>query len=247
MPKSYAVREAVYDEIADWYDDHVRSTSLIDDLLLPDLFDLLGNIQTLRICDLACGQGHLARKLARRGAKVVGVDLSVKLLALAGGYETQNPVGVTYILDNAETLSSLAGETFDGVVCHLALMDIENLSATFQVIWRILRPAGWFAFSITHPCFQAPHAAWITQPDGSASREISHYFEEGFWRSRAPQGVRGQVGAYHRRLSTYFNTLAQTGFRLEKMIEPRAPGRVATRIPGYATVPAFLLVRCKKV
>jgi ubiquinone/menaquinone biosynthesis C-methylase UbiE len=49
-----------YDQIAQCYDESIRSSSLIHELLGPGLFDLFGNIEGQHICDLACGQGPTA-------------------------------------------------------------------------------------------------------------------------------------------------------------------------------------------
>ena len=72
---------AAYDEIAEWYDEQVRGGGLLHDLVLPALFELAGDVAGQRVCDLACGQGVVARQLAARGAVVTGVDLSARLLA----------------------------------------------------------------------------------------------------------------------------------------------------------------------
>jgi len=224
----------------------VRSTSFAGDLVLSHLFTLLGDVDGQHICDLACGQGRLARALAQRGAHVVGVDISSELIAIAQRDEAADPIGITYLVDNAETLTSLGDHQFDGAVCNLALMDITDLTALYQAVWNILRPAGWFLFSITHPCFESPHAQWNTASDGTISRETLTYFVEGFWRSSYAQGVRGQVGAYHRMLSTYLNTLSQVGFVLDRISEPQATDMDVVAVPGYRVVPAFMLVRCIK-
>jgi hypothetical protein len=128
----------------------------------------------------------------------------------------------------------------------MALMDIPDLAATYQAIHRVLRAGGWFVFSITHPCFQSPHAQWIPSDDGTVSRRIVTYFEEGFWRSGNPDGVRGKVGAYHRTLSSYLNELLRTGFDLARIVEPRGAGPILDRVPGYAVAPAFMMIRCQK-
>lgn len=235
-----------YDSIAAWYDALVRAGSPADQVVVPPLFELIGNIQGQRICDLGCGSGRIAQALAGQGAEVIGVDLSAELLTIARRDEAAEPSGVTYLRDNAETLATISDEAFDGVVCHLALMDMANLAATCQAVWRVLRAPGWFIFSITHPCFEAPHSTWTRSADGTTSREVRHYFEEGFWRSENIEGVRGQVGAYHRMLSTYLNRLIQAGFIIERIVEPCATGLAADRVPGYAIVPAFMLIRCKK-
>jgi SAM-dependent methyltransferase len=65
----------------------------------------------------------------------------------------------------------LATSAFDGVLCHLALMDIADLASCVAGIARILRPGGWFAFAITHPYFKAPATGEITDHvDGSVRR-----------------------------------------------------------------------------
>jgi ubiquinone/menaquinone biosynthesis C-methylase UbiE len=234
-----------YDAIAPWYDQMVHSNSLAGDEMLRHLLDLIGPIQGQQLCDLACGQGYVARALAQQGAHVTGIDLSSELIAIALRDEASDPLGITYLVDDATTLTTLTDACFDGVVCNLALMDIPDLEVTFRSVWRILRPAGWFVFAITHPCFAAPHAEWRTSPDGVISREIFTYLTEGFWRSTNPKGVRGQVGAYHRTLTTYLNTLIQTGFALERTAEPQARGSVP--VPGYRVIPPWLHVRCTKV
>lgn len=236
-----------YDQIAQWYDASVRSNTLIHDLVVPVLFELLGDIRGLHICDLACGQGIIARNLAQSGATVVGVDVSAKLLEIAQREETSIPLGIKYILDDAQILSTIEDTTFDGVLCNMALMDIPDIAAVFRSVQRTLRSHGRFVFSITHPCFLTPGSRWLDQEDGTKSRIVDSYFDEVFWRSDNPAGVRGQVGAYHRMLSTYVNALITAGLTLERMIEPRATGNIAEHLPGYREVPSAVVLLCRKV
>ena len=234
-----------YDYIAEWYDQSVRAGTLLHDIVEPILFDLVGDVRGLRICDLACGQGTTARKLAQRGANVVGVDVSAKLLAIAQREEQHEPRGITYIHDDAQTLTTLNDATFDGVLCNMALMDIPDMDAVFQQVCRILYPSGLFVCSITHPCFQTPKSQWITTEQGSVSRAVQDYFEEGFWRSDNVNGVRGQVGAYHRTLSTYINSLANARFMIERIVEPQVTGQLVERVPGYKEVPVAMMFACR--
>ena len=234
-----------YDEIADWYNQVMRSGSLLHDLVLPSLFELIGPVSGKRICDLGCGQGDVARELARRGAIVVGVDISSKMLEFARRSEETNPAGIEYVLDDAHTLARFDDASFNGVVCNFALMDIPDLAATLRAVRRIIRPNGWFVFSITHPCFQTPVSRWIITGEGAIAREVGEYFAEGYWRSDNAGGVRGKVGAYHRNLSTYVNGLSEAGLILDRMREPRAEGEVADRRPECHQMPVVLTVRCK--
>src|SRR5207244_9357187 len=101
---------------------------------------LMGEVAGQRICDLACGQGRVARHLADRGASIVGIDLSAKLLAIARRHEEAAPRGIEYLHADARNLGGVADGTFDGVVCFMALMDIADLNPTLRSVARILRP-----------------------------------------------------------------------------------------------------------
>lgn len=244
MVTQFGQQIAAYDAIADWYHETVQSDSLVGNLVLSALFRLLGDVAGQKACDLACGQGRVAFQLATMGANVVGVDISTALLAIANRFNAHPRV--QYLADDAHSLNKLGDEEYDAVVCNLALMDISDLGQVFQAVWRILRPKGRFVFSLTHPCFEAPHAHWLTGEDGHVSRVIKTYFEEGLWRSSNPHGVRGQVGAQHRMFSTYINALVDAGLIIAEIVEPQAADEVAELRPGYGVVPAFLLVKCLK-
>lgn len=240
--------QATYDNIAEWYDEQVRSGLLqpFHDLAIAALLELLGEVSGREVCDVACGQGIVARNLARRGARVTGVDISERLLEIARQEEAKTRLGVTYLHDDAHTLATLPDGGFDAVTCNLALMDIPDLDAVVGAVWRVLRPGGMFAFSITHPCIVPPGSYWTTAAEGGPGRHVRGYFTEGFAVPPHSPGVRGKVGTYHRTLSTYLNTLAAAGFTLERVAEPRATGVAAERQPGFAEVPMFLVARFVK-
>ena len=73
-------------------------------------------------------------------------------------------------------------------------------------------------------------------------RLVSNYFEEGFWRSDNPEGVRVKVGAYHWTLSTLMSGLVEAGLLLERLAEPIGAGP-----SGTGRVPSLLIARCRKL
>lgn len=234
--------EAPYDAIAGWYDELIRTTPLYRDLILPAMLELIGDVSGLDILDLACGQGFLTRELARLGATVTGADISTKMLEIARRYEDESPLGIRYVLDDAQVLGSFEDGIFDGVTCGMALMNVDDLDATARAVRRVLRPGGWFVASITHPCFQTPAADWVETPDGPA-RQVRGYFDERYWESDNPDGVRGKVGEHHRTLSTYINSFAAAGLLCKRISEPIATGQRAAEVPGNLEVPSILVVR----
>lgn len=233
-----------YNDIAEWYDSYLRENPIYREVVLPQLLELAGDVENQAVCDLACGQGWFARELARQGAQITGVDLADNLLTLARQYEKQEPQGIVYQQDDAQSAASLPDSNFDGIVCVLALMDIPDLQAVFQTARRILKPGGWLVFAITHPCFELPYARWMTTDDGQIVRTVRGYFNEGSWQSEQG-GVRSRVGAHHRMLSTYLNALAAANFTLERVVEPAAIGTRARQVPGNREVPSLLLIRAR--
>ena len=238
-----------YDEIAEWYDEAIREGALapFHAWILPITVDLAGGIKGCRVCDLACGQGVVARRLAERGARVLGIDVSGELLALARRYERNDPRGVEYERGDARTLDDVPDGVFDGVICNMSLMDIPDLDSTLGTVARVLRPGGWFVFSVVHPVCQTPGSPWWAwEGDAIVGVEVRDYFAEGYWRRGNPEGIRGKLGAHHRTMSTYVNGLARSGLCIERLLEPRATGGYADLAPVHRYVPVALVVRCEK-
>jgi ubiquinone/menaquinone biosynthesis C-methylase UbiE len=224
-----------WSDIAGWYDDLVTAGSGAHETALRSLLGVLPDLTGRAVLDLACGQGIVSRALAKAGvSRVVGVDSSEAMLDRARTHDV--PAVVTYALDDAQVLGTQPDEAFDGVTCQLALMDIPDLDATLAAVRRVLRPGGWFAFVIGHPCTLVPDAVRTQLPDGRPAMTVAGYFDERFWRSANPNGVR-RAGNHHRTLSTYLNALVRAGFRLDAVDEPRPSPLLATQQPAYAQVP----------
>lgn len=229
---------ARYDAIADFYDATVADDT--GDAGSAALLDLAGDVRGLQLADLACGQGRITRELARRGANVIGVDVSRGLLGKALAAERDRPFGVRYLHADVTQKTTLDGDVFDGVVCNYGLSDIDDLDGALGTVARLLKPARWFVFSILHPCFPG----WDDDAPSSWPDRYG-YFQEGWWQADNT-GFRGKVGGNHRTLSTYLNLLARHGLRLDVVVEPQPGADWAARKPGAAAVPVHLAARCIK-
>jgi ubiquinone/menaquinone biosynthesis C-methylase UbiE len=191
-----------WSDIAGWYNDVIAAGSGPHETAVDCLLRLVPPLEGTTVVDVACGQGLATRAVAAAGAKrVVGVDASEVMIEIARRHKTTLNSGVSYMVDDAQRLSGLEDASFDGATCQLGLMDIPDLAATLAALHRVIKPGGWFVFVIGHPCFLAPHAASVTDLDGQPAVRVSGYFDERFWRSSNPNGVR-RAGNYHRRLTT---------------------------------------------
>ncbi len=230
-----------WSDIAAWYDDLLVAGSGPHATALECLGRLVPDVRELDVVDVACGQGLAARLLADRGARVA-VDSSAAMIAHARQHGSPGETPIEYVVDDAEALAQLDDARFDGATCQLGLMDIADLDGALCAIARVLRPTGWLAFVIAHPCFLAPNAQLADGPDGRPAVTVTDYFHERFWRSTNPQGVR-RAGNHHRMLSTYLNALTAAGFAIEHTEEPAADELLATQQPLYAEVPIFFAAR----
>jgi SAM-dependent methyltransferase len=229
---------ARYDEIAEFYD--ARKGESVADAATAALLDLAGEVRGLDVLEVACGQGRVARELARRGARVTGVDISAALLGMAQAAETRQPLGITYVQADATDPGVLAGQVFGAVAGNLCLSDIDDLGGLLATVARVLAVDGWFVFSLLHPCFPG----WDRDAPSSWPPGLG-YYHEGWWLA-SNTGFRGKVGSSHRTLSTYLNSLADHGLVLERVAEPWPGAEWQARLPGAAPVPLYLAARFRR-
>ena len=236
-----------WNTIADWYTELLRTGSPLHafdrDVLLGCLPDELSG---QRVLDLGCGEGTITRALAARGARVLGIDSSPRMIehALAAGDDL--PTGARYRVDDGCTLATVATDSVDWVTAGLSLNNVPDLDAALAAVRRVLVRGGHLVFTIPHPCFEAPHATWTDAEQGRRPRRVvGDYLAEGFWRSDNPEGVR-RAGNRHRTLSTYLTALPTHDLPIEAVAEPTPSAEVAADQPQRADLPPFLLVHARR-
>jgi SAM-dependent methyltransferase len=230
------VTVARYDSVAEFY---VASwPDACDDPATAALLDQVGAVSDVDVLDVACGHGRVSRELARRGGRVVGVDVSRELLRAAQEADRADPPTVRYEWAdlNAGVVAGLGG--FALAVCNFGLSDIDDLDHGLAAVSAALRPGGRFVLSILHPCF--PGAGPVS---GSWPAD-QPYSREGHWTADgAESSLRRRVGANHRMLSTYLNALSAHGFRLDRAVEPDPPTEWANGSRAEAArLPTFLVL-----
>ena len=213
----------------------------------PALFSLLPTLKEKTVLDLGCGYGEHCVHYIEEGAKrVVGVDISRKMLAVA---ESQNSrPGITYLNMPMENIGELQ-EDFDIIVSSLAFHYVEDFKALTASINRRLNNNGVLVFSQEHPmttCFTTG-SRWTKDENGKKIyANISNYSADG---ERSSTWFVDNVKKYHRTFSTIINTLTETGFRIDRLIEPVPTAEMLKEHPEQADLlhkPDFLLVKAVK-
>jgi 2-polyprenyl-6-hydroxyphenyl methylase/3-demethylubiquinone-9 3-methyltransferase len=98
--------------------------------------------------DIGCGGGILADAMARKGAEVLGIDLSTRALRVAQlhALEAQTPQ-VRYREVSAEALALEMPQAFDVVTCMEMLEHVPDPASVVQACASLVKPGGWVFFS----------------------------------------------------------------------------------------------------
>lgn len=140
----------------------------------------LGDLAGLSVLDLACGDGMGTRLLKRWGAaRVVGVDISPQMIALARQQEDAQPLGIEYQVGDAATLGGIG--PFDSVnaayLLHYA-SSRDQLLGMARTVHDNLAPGGHFVASIANP-LRPPQPVIDNRKYGFSFRLVDETLHEG--------------------------------------------------------------------
>jgi ubiquinone/menaquinone biosynthesis C-methylase UbiE len=225
-----SLREAWEREAADWitfarhHDDYAWRFNI------PAFLELVPPPGRLTL-DLGCGEGRVARELARRGHRVLGMDSSASLVEAATAAD--EPIEA---IEADLTAVPLEDGAADLAVSFMVLQSVDDLDAAVREASRLLAPEGRLCIAVVHPVNSLDDApGWFDQ----------HRFEF----TREAQGARMTFHDVHRPLAAYFNALEAAGMLVEALREP-LPGRelldVRPEAEKWSRRPCFLHLRAVK-
>lgn len=273
------LEKAEWDGIASWWDGRMgdqHGDRWHRTLLDPALLDVVGDVEGQRVLDLACGTGHLSRRLASQGARVTGLDASAEMIRHAREREQRvqdsldesdvegaaNRAKIDFQCGDAARLENFDERTFDTVVVSMALMDIKDADQAISEAARVLHSGGRLVASLKHPCFDtgSENSAWIIESfpyQDRVYRKVGRYrnlFEHyALWRV-GPEENRGAetltTTYYHRPLSWYFRVFRDSGLAVTAFEEP-APTEgfyeVSKQARYFEDVPLHCIIEARKL
>jgi HAD superfamily hydrolase (TIGR01662 family) len=224
-----------WDEASESWVDFVRQGKdyYRDELNNPAAFRLIGNVRNQLVLDLACGEGYNTRILAMKGARVIGVDFSTRLLELARIEEAKEKLGIDYHVADAADLSRFPSNHFDIVTCFMALQDIKNYKKAIAEVARVLKSKGRFVFSIPHPCFE------MVSDKGNRVSTSERYFgdREDHIQWKMERLLKPfETTGFHRTLTEYFAVFHENRLLVRRLIEPRPTKRGIMKHPPLRDV-----------
>ena len=198
------------------------------------LLDTIGDYADKTILDLGCGVGCFAFELADKAKKVVGIDISEKVIDYAKKHNSKE--NIQYLIYDIAKLNEM-NESFDIVFSDMVFNYIEDYDKLLKDIYNHLNENGLLVFSQVHPISTASlgESSWVTEDDrlrfqldnyGNVSKRSRKYFN-------------GTFDFYHRRFEELINIAIKNGFAIEGLYEPYITDKEFNR-------PSFLIMKMRK-
>jgi 2-polyprenyl-6-hydroxyphenyl methylase/3-demethylubiquinone-9 3-methyltransferase len=138
----------IYDAAAErWWSDDIRWVRTLRNMVPGRLrwFDRHMHWADRDVLDLGCAGGFMAEALARRGARVTGIDPASEAIAAAQRHAGEAELDIRYDVGVGEDLP-YADASFDVVVCVDVLEHVADLPTVIGEVARVLRPGGTFLY-----------------------------------------------------------------------------------------------------
>lgn len=211
-----------YEQWATKYDEKIppvpdiRCLESVEEMVV---FSLLRNIEFTTVLDAATGTGRYAVHLAKMGKRVLGIDTSPQMLDQARAKARELQLDIQF--RQASVLSvPEADESFDLVICALALAHVKDLAGAVSEFVRVVRRGGHLIISDLHPNIQnawgPEYTVYAHQGDlliDAAAKDMP--------RAQNPNWTATQLSFpnYHGDIAEYLDSLKAAGAHLLSAID----------------------------
>ncbi len=127
-----------------WWDEDGEFGTLhrINPLRVAYIERQAGGLDGKTLLDIGCGGGLLTEALARRGARVTGIDMAEAALEVARLHLHESELDIDYRLATAEDFATEHAAGFDVVTCLEMLEHVPDPDSVIAAAARLLRPGG---------------------------------------------------------------------------------------------------------
>lgn len=170
---------------------------------------LLGNLKGKKVLEIGCGGAQCGIAMAKKGAKVTGIDISEEQLKFAEKLAKKNKVKIKFIQGDIKSLKQIKSNSQDVVFTAWALHYVDDLKKCFKEVFRVLKKKGQFVAALPHPFY------FII--DNNTLKFKRSYFKTG---KNIEKHKKGNFVSYDHTVSELFNLLSDSGLDVKKIIEP---------------------------
>jgi SAM-dependent methyltransferase len=183
---------------------------------------MLGDVAGKDVVELGCGTAYVSAWLARRGARVVGVDLTEEQLATARRMQGEHALDFPLIHASAEDVP-LPDASFDLAVSEYGASIWCDPDLWIAEAARLLRPGGELVFLVNGTLVM------LTGPDTDPVAPAGTELLRPYFGMRRFEWVDDTSVDFHLGYGDWIRVLTSHGFEVERLVELRNPGHGAGR------------------
>lgn len=183
---------------------------------------LLGDVAGKDVVELGCGTAYVSAWLARRGARPVGVDLTVEQLETARRMQAEHGLDFPLVHASAEDVP-LPDASFDLAVSEYGASIWCDPDLWVAEAARLLRPGGELVFLVNGTLLMLTSAD-VEPVEPAGTGLLRPYFGMRRFEWESDDGIEFHLG-----YGDWIHVLASHGLEVEALVELRNPGRDAGR------------------
>lgn len=236
--------EEAWDKLTNWYSARKKGSYEFK-IQLVAISNLLGSLRGKSLIDIGCGPGTYSVEFAKRGANVLGIDLSQKMLDKARNNAKIADVKLTLQKVDARLIPCL-DNSFDIAVIILTILNDKIIEEAA----RVLKLGGLLLISDTHPILEA-RGGWESNKIG-APRVIEDYFSRDKKRWQIKYGPEQTITLkyYTQTIEQGVNMIADAGFKILRIVEPKPENDLKKSDPVHydkcSRIPYFIIYLAQK-
>ncbi|MBS3811824.1 MAG: class I SAM-dependent methyltransferase [Halanaerobiales bacterium] len=198
---------SAYNNMAEYYYEDIDKKPFNAYYERPATLSLIPSVDGKIVLDAGCAAGWYTNWLLNNGAQVTAIDLSPKMVKMC----KKRVKGRAKIIQAnlSKPLDFLKDKQFDIVLSSLTLHYILDLYSVMEEFYRILKKSGAFVFSVHHPFMDF---SYFNSDNYFSTELLTDYWQ-------TPMGKQ-KVQFYRRPLSKIILPLLQSGFNIDKLLEP---------------------------